>query len=56
MGKVRLENVMIDLNEKLKNPRFKKGYELECARVALLKKIAELRDIESLKQFDKDAN
>ena len=52
MEKVKLENVMINLNEKLKNPKFKKGYELECARVALAQKISELRDTEHLKQSE----
>ncbi len=41
MKKVKLENIDISLNEKLKNKEFKKRYELECAKVALAQKIAE---------------
>lgn len=52
MGKIRLENVQHDLNEKLKDPKFRKAYELERAKVALAQKIAELRDTQHLKQAD----
>ena len=52
MKKVRLENTEIDLKEKLKNEKFRKAYELECAKVALAQKIAELREEKHLRQVD----
>lgn len=52
MRKVRLENIEIDLRKKLKDEKFRKAYELECAKVALAQKIAELRQQEHLKQAD----
>jgi len=52
MKKVRLENVDIDLKEKLKNEEFRKAYEFECAKIALAQKIAELREEEHLRQVD----
>mgnify|MGYP003395972412 CR=1 FL=1 len=52
MKRVRLENVDIHLKEKLKNPEFRKLYEIECAKVALAQKIAELRQDKHLKQVD----
>lgn len=52
MKKVRLENVDIDLKEKLKNEEFRKAYELECAKVALAQKIADLREEKHLRQVD----
>jgi len=52
MKKVRLENIDIDLKEKLKNPEFKQIYELECAKVALAQRIAELREEKHLNQVD----
>ncbi len=52
MKKVRLENVGIDLREKLKDKEFKRLYEFECAKVALAQKIAELRQDRHLKQVD----
>jgi DNA-binding XRE family transcriptional regulator len=52
MKKVRLENVDIDLKEKLKDEKFRKAYELECAKVALAQKIAELREEKHLRQVD----
>ena len=52
MKKVRLENVDIYLREKLKNPEFRRLYELECAKVALAQKIAELREEKHLRQVD----
>ena len=52
MAKIRLENFQHDLNERLKDPKFRKGYELERAKVALAQKIAELRDAQHLKQAD----
>ena len=52
MRKVRLENIEIDLRKKLKDEKFRKAYELECAKVALAQKIAELRQKEHLKQSD----
>ena len=52
MKKVRLENIDIDLKEKLKNPEFKQLYERECAKVALAQRIAELREEKHLNQAD----
>ena len=52
MKRIRLENVDIDLKEKLKNKEFKQMYEFESAKVALAQKIAELRQDEHLKQVD----
>lgn len=52
MKKVRLENVNIHLKEKLKDPEFRRLYELECAKVALAQKIAELREEKHLRQID----
>ena len=52
MKKVQLENVNIDLKKKLKNKKFKKLYEIECAKVALAQRIAELREEKHLRQVD----
>ena len=52
MKKIRLENVNIDLNEKLKNKEFKRLYDLECSKVALAQRIAELREEKHLRQAD----
>ncbi len=42
----------IDLKEKLKDEEFKRLYEIECAKVALAQKIAELRQDKHLKQVE----
>lgn len=52
MGKVRLEKIDGYLEEKLKDEKFRKAYELECAKVALAQKIAELREEKHLRQAD----
>ena len=52
MGRIRLENVDIHLKEELKNEKFRKLYEMECAKVALAQKIAVLRDEKRLKQVE----
>ncbi|MDP3042423.1 MAG: helix-turn-helix transcriptional regulator [Candidatus Omnitrophota bacterium] len=52
MKRIRLENVDIDLKEQLKNPKFKRLYELECAKVALAQRIAELREDKHMNQAD----
>ncbi len=52
MRKVRLENIEKHLREELKNEKFRKAYELECAKVALTQKIAELREEKHLRQVD----
>lgn len=52
MKKVRLENIEINLKEKLKDEKFRRAYELECAKVALAQKIAELREEKHLRQVD----
>ncbi len=50
--KVRLENVQKHLNEELRDPKFKKAYELERIKVAMAQKIAEIRDEHNLKQSE----
>lgn len=52
MKKIKLENVNIGLEEKLKNKNFRRLYELECAKVALAQKIAEIREEKHLRQAD----
>ncbi|MBU4346273.1 MAG: helix-turn-helix domain-containing protein [Candidatus Omnitrophica bacterium] len=52
MRKVSLENIEIDLKEQLKDKEFKRLYEIECAKVALAQKIAQLRQDKHLKQVD----
>ena len=52
MGKARLEKIDGYLKEKLKDEKFRKAYELECAKVALAQKIAELREEKHLRQVD----
>lgn len=52
MRKVKLENIEKHLKEELKNKAFKKAYEMECVKVALAQKIAELREDEELTQVD----
>jgi len=52
MKKIRLENVDIHLNEKLKDPEFRRLYEFERAKAALAQKIAELREAKHLRQVD----
>jgi len=48
----RLENFNVWLNEKLKDPAFRKGYEKERAKVALAQKIAELRHESRMNQAE----
>lgn len=52
MKRVRLENIEIDLKERLKDGEFRRHYEIECAKVALAQKIAELRQEKHLRQID----
>lgn len=52
MTKVRLESVFHDLNERLKDQKFRRGFELERAKVALAQKIAEIRQKENLNQVE----
>ena len=52
MKKVRLENINKDLKDKLKDKKFKRLYEIECAKVAVAQKIAELRQDSKLRQVD----
>jgi len=52
MRKVRLENFDTYLQEELKDKKFKKAYEIECAKVALAQKIAELREDNHLNQSE----
>ena len=52
MGRIRLEKIDGYLQEKLKDEKFRKAYEFECAKVALAQKIAELREEKHLRQID----
>lgn len=52
MGRVRLEKIDGYLEKKLKDEKFRKAYEIECAKVALAQKIAELRQDKHLRQVD----
>ncbi|OGX14688.1 MAG: hypothetical protein A2166_06255 [Omnitrophica WOR_2 bacterium RBG_13_41_10] len=52
MAKIKLENTDIYLNELLKDEKFRRLYEIECAKVALAQKIAELREDENLTQAE----
>ena len=52
MKKVSLESIDIDLKEQLKNPKFKRLYEFECAKVALAQRIAELREDKHMNQAE----
>lgn len=52
MNKIRLENVNIHLQEELKNKKFRKAYQIECAKVALAQRIAELREDQHMNQAD----
>lgn len=38
MKRVRLENIEIDLKERLRNEEFKRLYEIECAKIAIAKR------------------
>jgi DNA-binding XRE family transcriptional regulator len=46
----RLQNVDIYFKEQMKDPEFKRMYEVERVKVALAQKIAELRDRQHLNQ------
>ena len=50
MAKIRLESFKKHLEEELKNPEFRRGFELERAKVSLAQKIAEIRQKENLNQ------
>ena len=50
MGKVRLENIEGYLQEKLKDKKFRKLYEIERVKVSLAQKIAEMREEKNLNQ------
>jgi DNA-binding XRE family transcriptional regulator len=50
MAKVRLENIDIYFNEKLKDKKYRRLYEIERAKVALAQKIAEMRQEKHLNQ------
>lgn len=52
MKKIRLEKYDAHLAQELKNPAFRKAYEVERAKVSLAQKIAELRQENKLKQSD----
>ena len=52
MARIKLENTDIYLNELLKDEKFRRLYEIECAKVALAQKIAELREDENLTQAE----
>jgi DNA-binding XRE family transcriptional regulator len=46
----RLQDVDVYFNEQMKDPEFKRMYEIERVKVALAQKIAELRDKQRLNQ------
>ena len=50
--KIGLEKFHHYLQEKLKNPEFKKNYEIERAKVAVAQKITEIRQGSHLRQSD----
>ncbi|MCX5784405.1 MAG: helix-turn-helix transcriptional regulator [Elusimicrobia bacterium] len=50
--RIYLKNVEEDLKEQLKDPKFRRAYEYECALVELAQKIAEFRDAYHLKQAE----
>jgi DNA-binding XRE family transcriptional regulator len=50
--KIKLEKFDHYLQEKLKDPEFKKSYEIERAKVAVAQKIAEIRQDSHLRQAD----
>ena len=52
MAKIRLESFKVHLNEKLKNKEFRRQFEFERAKVALVQKLAQLRESSGLKQTD----
>ena len=52
MAKVRLESFRGHLNEELKNKQFRKDFEFERAKVALVQKLAALRESSGLRQAD----
>jgi len=52
MGRVRLEKIDAYLEAKLKDEKFRKAYEIECAKAALAQKIAELRQDKHFRQVD----
>ena len=52
MARIKLENIEIDLREKLKNKKFRRLYEIEYAKVSLAQKIAELREDKKLTQVE----
>ncbi|MBU0952653.1 MAG: helix-turn-helix domain-containing protein [Elusimicrobia bacterium] len=52
MTKCKIEKIDSHLKEKLKNKEFRKHYELECAKVSLAQKIAEIRQNKNLNQSE----
>lgn len=50
--KIKLENFDKYLNKKLRDPAFRKSYELERAKVSLAQRIAEIRQEHNLKQSE----
>src|SRR3989338_2553174 len=56
MSKVGLENIDGYFNEKLKNKKFRRLYEIERAKVALAQRIAEMRHENHLNQKELAAN
>ncbi len=50
MAKIQLKSFDDHLQEKLKNKEFRRLYEIECAKVALAQKIAEMRQEKRLNQ------
>ena len=52
MAKIRLESFKAHLNKKLKDKEFRRHFEFERAKVALVQKLAQLRETSGLKQTD----
>ena len=52
MTRVKLESFQRHLKEKLKDSQFRKDFEFERAKVALVQKLAELRESSGLRQAD----
>ncbi|MBF0490932.1 MAG: XRE family transcriptional regulator [Candidatus Omnitrophica bacterium] len=50
MANVRIENVEDHFQKMMKNKEFRRLYEIECAKVALAQKIAEMREDQHLNQ------
>jgi DNA-binding XRE family transcriptional regulator len=52
MAKIKLESFRKHIHEKLKDKEFRKQFEFERAKVALVQKLTQLRESSGLKQVD----